>query len=332
MTDTAMNIFVPHRPARRRKPQTPLLAVSLPALVLAAALPATAAAEGLRAAGGGGLYYSTDSEGFSSRRWSIDGMARYQHLDDKLGVRYTNYEFSKPGWSRSGQQLRLVANQFDRKTLEGWSVESGMFQAASKDLFTLDATWRKALAPGRSYELFLNRDFVETATAIDNGVSYDFAGAAIDYQWAPKWTTVGLAGVQNFSDGNQRRHLRGRLIYQPSLDIGLTTQLRYRWYDSSKTDVGGAYFNPSRYDEIMLAVGWRQRINNWRTAVTAGVGQQRIDAGSATTTRLAEASAERQMDGYALRLRAGYTHAASLAASDPNYWYRFAAIDLLIPF
>ena len=178
----------------------------------------------------------------------------------------------------------------------------------------------------------MNRDFVETPTAIDNGVSYDFAGASVDYQWQPKWTTVGLAGIQNFSDGNQRRHLRGRLIFQPSLDLGLTTQLRYRWYDSSKSDVGRAYFNPPRYDEMMLAVGWRHRVNDWRTALTAGVGRQRIDAGSATTTRLAEASAERQMASYALRLRAGYTHAASLASSDPNYWYRYVAMDVLIPF
>ena len=317
---------------KRRSLRQLMISATAPALLLAAALPALSAAEGLKPAGGGGFYYSSDSEGFSSRRLSADGMLLYRHLDNKMGVRYTDYDFSKAGWNRSGQQLRLVANQFDRKTLDGWSVESGLFRAANKDLWTLDATWRKTLAPGRSYEVFVNRDFVETATAIDNGVSYDFFGGSVDYQWAPKWTTVGLAGVQNFSDGNQRRHLRGRLIYQPSLDLGLTTQLRYRWYDSSKSDVGRAYFNPSSYDELMLAVGWRQRISDWRTAMTAGIGRQRIDAGSATTTRLAEASAERQMDGYALRMRAGYTHAASLASSDPNYWYRYVSVDVLIPF
>lgn len=283
-------------------------------------------------AAGGGIYYSTDSEGFSSRRLSADGMALYGHLDSKVGLRYTDYEFSKASWSRRGQQLRLVANQFDRKTLDGWSVESGLFRAANKDLWTLDANWRQTLAPGRSYELFATRDFVETATAIDNGVSYDFAGAAVDYQWTPKWTTVGLAGIQNFSDGNQRRHLRGRLIFQPSLDLGLTTQLRYRWYDSSKADVGGAYFNPASYQETMLAVGWRQRIGDWRNAVTAGLGRQRIAANPDTTTRLLEASAEKQVSSYALRLRAGYMHAASLASADPNYWYRYVGVDLLVPF
>lgn len=294
-------------------------------------VPATSAAEGLRAAGGG-LYHSTDSEGFNSRRLSADGMGLYQHLDNKIGLRYTDYEFTRPGWSRRGEQLRLVANRFDRNTLAGWSVESGLFRAANKDLWTLDATWRQTLAPGRSYELFATRDFVETATAIDNGLSYDFAGASLDYQWLPKWTTVGVAGLQNFSDGNQRRHLRGRLIFQPSLDLGLTTQLRYRWFDSSKRDVGGAYFNPGTYDELMFALGWRQRIADWRTALTAGVGRQRIDGGDASTTRLGEASAERQLDGYALRLRAGYLHAASLASSDPSYWYRYLSFDLLVPF
>ncbi len=321
---------------QRRKLQPSRSRLAAPALILAAALaaalPDTASAEGLRPAGGGGAYYSTDSEGFSSRRLSADGIGLYQHLDNKIGLRYTDYAFSRPGWSRSGEQIRLVANQFDRKTLDGWSVESGLFRAANKDLWTLDATWRKTFAPGRSYEVFASRDFVETATAIDNGVSYDYAGAAIDYQWLPKWTTVGLAGVQNFSDGNQRRHFRGRLIFQPSLDLGLTTQLRYRWFDSSKSDVGRAYFNPSRYDEMMFAVSWRQRVNDWRTALTAGVGRQRVDTSSATTTRLAEASAERQAGAYALRLRAGYTHAASLASSDPNYWYRYVAMDVLIPF
>ena len=308
------------------------LMMSAAALLLATTLPVCAVAEGLKPAGGGGLYYSTDSEGFSSRRLSADGLLNYRHLDNKLGVRYTDYTFSRPGWSRKGEQLRLVANHFDQKTLAGWSVESGLFRAANKDLWTLDATWRQTLAPGRSYELFVNRDFVETANAIDNGVSYDFFGGSLDYQLLPKWTTVGLAGVQNFSDGNQRRHLRGRLIFQPSLDLGLTTQLRYRWFDSTKADVGGAYFNPTNYDELMLAVGWRQRVNDWRTALTAGLGRQHINRGSATTTRLAEASAERQMAGYGLRMRAGYIHSASLASSDPDYWYRFVAVDVLIPF
>jgi hypothetical protein len=81
---------------------------------------------------GTGFWQSTDSEAFVSRRTSLDGIAHYQHLDNKVGARYTQYDFSKPGWSRQAQQLKIVANRFDRQTLDGWSIESGVFQTADK--------------------------------------------------------------------------------------------------------------------------------------------------------------------------------------------------------
>lgn len=281
---------------------------------------------------GTGFWQSTDSEAFVSRRTSLDGIAHYQHLDNKVGARYTQYDFSKPGWSRQAQQLKIVANRFDRQTLDGWSIESGVFQTADKSLITLDATLRQTLAPGRTIEWFANRDLIETATAIENGTYFNFAGVSADFQVNPQWTLVGLAGYQQFSDDNQRRHARGRLIFQPWLDTGLTAQLRYRYFDSSLDNVGGAYFNPTRYQETMLALGWRKRIGNWRHAATAGIGQQVIGANAATTTHLLEASSERQGTGWALRLRGGYSDAASLASSDPNYWYRYLSLDLAIPF
>ncbi len=307
----------------------PVLALSMLALsMLVLSMPV--AAEGMAA--GGGFFHSADAEGFNSRRLSVDGTARFEHLDSRVGLRYTDHEFSRSGWSRQGQQLRLVARDVDRKTLDGWTLEPGLFRAADKDVWTLDASWRRTLSEGRAVELFANRDFVETANAIERGISYDFVGASGDYQWAPKWTTVGLAGLQNFSDGNQRRHLRARLIFQPSLDLGLTTQVRFRWFDSSRDDVAGAYFNPSRYRETLLALGWRQKVGDWRNVLTAGFGRQAINDDSETNTRLAEASAEKQVAGYALRMRAGYVSSASLASSDPNYWYRYVSFDLLVPF
>jgi hypothetical protein len=39
------------------------------------------------------------------------------------------------------------------------------------------------------------------------------------------------------------------------------------------------------------------------------------------------------VDGYALRLRAGYSRAAAAAATtDPAYWYTYGIGELLIPF
>lgn len=93
-----------------------------------------------------------------------------------------------------------------------------------------------------------------------------------------------------------------------------------------------AYFNPRRYDETLAAVGWRHRTGDWRTALTAGLGVQHVNEDQGTGTRLLEASAEKQVAGYALRLRAGYSRAAAPATTDPAYAYRYAIGELLVPF
>lgn len=284
-------------------------------------------------AAGAGYFLSGDSERFVAHRASVEGIVGYEHLDGKTALRYTDVEFSQNGWRRRGEQLRLVASRIDRKTADGWRVEAGLMRQATHDLWTLDASYRKSLAAGPTVEWFANRDFVETRVALDQGTHFDFGGVAVDVPVNPQLTLVGLGGYQAFSDGNHRRHLRARAIWQPSLDRGLTLQLRYRWYDNSLSDVGGAYFNPSRYQEALLAVGWRQRLGDWRTALTAGAGRQQIASDSSTMSQLIEASAEKQVGRYAFRLRAGYSRAAAaVATTDPDYWYRYALGELVIPF
>jgi hypothetical protein len=57
------------------------------------------------------------------------------------------------------------------------------------------------------------------------------------------------------------------------------------------------------------------------------------DPNSSTMAQLLEASAEKKVGRYALRLRAGYSRAAAAAAiSDPDYWYRYAGAELVVPF
>ena len=284
-------------------------------------------------AAGAGLFQSNDSEHFSSRRLNADAMTNYQHLDHRTGIRYTDHLFSQDDWQRRGQQLRFVARRTDRKTTDGWNAELGWLQQSNHDLLTLDSSYRQTFSGGSALELFANRDVVETRTALNRGLYFNFAGASVDVPLNPHVTLVGLAGYQGFSDDNQRRHVRGRVIWQPSLDLGLTLQLRYRWFDNSKLDVGRAYFNPARYQEGMLAIGWRQRIGDWRNTLTAGLGSQQIASESATPTQLLELSSETQVERYALRLRAGYTRAAGPAATnDTDYWYRYLLGELVLPF
>lgn len=305
-----------------------------PLNVLVATLAIAGAASAEPLAAGGGYYASDDSEGFKSRRTIVDGMANYAHLENRTGVRYVDYTFSQNGWQRGGEQLRFVANRIDRRTADGWNFEAGVFRQASHELGTLDASYRKTLPSGTALEAFASRDFVETRNALDNGVHFNFAGASADLPLTQKLTMVGMFGLQSFSDNNDRRHARARLIYQPLPDLGLTLQARYRYYDNSRTGGVNYYFNPERYQEGMLALGLRQRIGHWRTALTAGIGQQQITNDSWSETRLLEASAEKQAAGYAFRLRAGYSRAASAAtaSNDPAYSYRYAIGELMVPF
>lgn len=307
------------------------LVLCLAALALGAGSLPPSFAAGLRAAGGS-LYYASDSESFSTRRTGIDLMGSYDHLDGKTGLRYIDHQYAVGDWRRSGQQLRFATHHIDRRTADGWLLEAGVLQQAGHELVTLDANYSKTLSAATRVEAFASRDAVETRNALERGTSFNFAGVSLDHQLTPRLTAVGLLGWQAFSDDNQRRHLRARLIYQPSLDLGLTLQLRYRYFDSSKEDVGGAYFNPANYEESMFAVSWRQRAAGWRTALTAGLGTQRVNQDSRSGTRLLEASAERQAAAYALRLRAGYARSAAAAATDPDYWYRYLVGELLFPF
>ena len=300
-----------------------LLAGSLVGHVIAAETAGSKAA-------GSTLYFSSDSEKFTSRRIGAEFMTNFSHLEGKTGVRYTDYYFEKNDWSRQGQQLNIMHANVDKMTRDGWMIDAGLFRQNAHDLVTFDTSYRKTLRPQVAVELFAARDYIETATALDNGSYFSFAGASTDFLVTPKITVVGLLGQQSFSDGNRRNHARTRLIYQPNLDLGLTLQARYRYFDSSKSDVGGAYFNPDRYDESMLAVGWRQRVGNWRTNLTAGIGSQQINSDPHSTTKLLEAGAEKQERSYAVRVRGGYSRSASYGG--PDYRYSYLSSELLIPF
>ena len=282
-------------------------------------------------AAGGEIFLSEDSERFSTRRSSVLlPLNGFQHLDYMSGLRYGSVNYTQDGWSRSGQQLNVFHHRMDTRTWSGWMINGGVLQQGGRDTAMLDASYRKALSTQSGVEIFANRDVVETRSALDQGLAFSFVGVGGDAGITPHWTVTGMVGHQAFNDGNDRRHFRSRLIYQPNLDLGMTIQLRYRYFDSSQSDVGNAYFNPERYDEGMLAVGWRHRVRGWKTHLVAGAGRQRINEDGQTPTQLLEASVERQEKAYALRLRLGHTRSASFGG--PDYRRTYANMEFVIPF
>jgi hypothetical protein len=297
-------------------------------LALAGAMPGAGAAS--MPGAGPALFAATDSEGFSSTRVALNYLPAYNNRYEQAGVRLGASRFAQDGWRRDGQQLLAVYHSVAPATLDGVQLEGGLSRQGEHSLLAIDANWHATLAPRRSVELFLNRDWVETRRALEQGVAFAYAGGALEQGLGEHLTLVGMAGYQDFSDGNKRRHGRFKAIYQPSLALGLTLQARYRVFHGDADSVR-TYFNPARYDETMLALGFRKRVQGWMGNLTAGVGRQRVGADGRTPTRLLELGLESpQHQRQSVRIKAGFNQSASFGG--PDYRYRYAQAEWLIGF
>ncbi|MDD2945971.1 MAG: hypothetical protein PHG15_09335 [Acinetobacter sp.] len=282
-------------------------------------------------AAGTEFFFSDDSEGFQTRKLSAEFLPQYENADHYLGVRGSAYQYQIDDWSREGQKVSFIGRNIDSVTANGWVLEAGVFEQGDHALFTFDGSYRTPLAEKTALEFFANRDWVETRPALNAGTNFTFVGAALDQGLGEHVTVVGVAGTQFFSDDNRRDHGRLRLIYQPSLDLGLTLQARYRIYRSSEEDVGRQYFNPQDYEESMLALGWRQRFAGWSAGLTAGFGREKINQESSQSTRLFELNLQSPVRGSQfLRMNAGYNRSASFYG--PDYDYRYVRGEWIIRF
>ncbi|KZE25314.1 hypothetical protein [Crenobacter luteus] len=282
-------------------------------------------------AAGAEFLVSRDSDGFATHRASLEAFPRFDDAGHYAGVRIGEVGYRQHEWRRRGQRAGFVGRGRDPVDDSGWTLEAGVARQGGHTLATLDGGWRVQPARQTGIELFANRDWVETRAALDDGVHYTFAGVALDQGLGAHLTAVGVLGQQYFSDGNRRDHGRARLIYQPSLDLGLTVQARWRGYRSRSDDVGRRYFNPHDYQEAMLALGWRQRVAGWTGTLTAGLGRERIDDARAQATRLVEAGLQSPPRGpTVLRLNAGYQRNASFYG--PDYSYRYVQGEAVLRF
>jgi len=268
------------------------------------------------------FFLSDDSEDFQTYKLSAEFLPQYESADDYLGMRASAYQYKADDWRRDGQKISFIAREIDSATADGWFVDTGIFTQDDHTLFTFDGSYRTPLAKKTALEVFANRDWVETQSALNAGTNFTFVGAALDQGLGEHVTVVGVAGSQFFSDDNRRDHGRMKLIYQPSLDLGLTFQARYRTYHSTEEDVGRRYFNPKDYEESMLALGWRQPFAGWTTGLTAGFGRETINDDPSQGTRLFELNLQSPVHGSQfIRMNAGYSRSASFYGPDYNYRY-----------
>jgi hypothetical protein len=302
--------------------------------MLLAALFAALATAGVQAQTAviGDVSTSSDADHFESLRVRGGALLDYQSPFRYAGVAAQTTHYTRSGWSADAPAGLFLWRNQQRETLAGTIAEGGVVRVAGRARLIGDATWSLRPAKSTGIELLASSDVVETRRALENATAYTFGAVSIERDLNARLTAIGLAGVQRFTDGNERVHLRGRLIWLLAPKQGVSAQLRWRQYRSNQLDVGEAYFNPERYREWQAALAMRKRYAGLVWSTTVAAGREEIDRSQRHPTRLAELRAE-GMAGKRVHLavHASYNRSAGFGTAE-RYSYRTIGVTMIVPF
>ncbi len=291
-----------------------------------------AAQEGPRLALTTSLDISSDTDGFRAARARVGGLFPYENPWKYSGVALQSSRYLQGSFRETANGVLGIYRDQRRDTLAGVDIEAGVTRVAGRLRPIGDATWRIAATPTTAVDFGASADLVETPLAIERGIAYSFFTAGVEQQLGERFTVTGMGGYQRFTDGNERAHLRARLIWLAVPEHGVTLQMRYRQFDSRLSDVGGAYFNPDTYRQWLGVVAMRKRFEGWTLVSALGAGKERSETFDARNAYLAELRAEVDLPHRArLVLRGGYYRGASFFDS-PDYAYRAVGVSLVVPF
>lgn len=275
---------------------------------------------------------ASDTDGFHAARVRAGGLVAYRSWLDYRGIAAQTTRYAQDGWTRDVAGVVGIWRAQDAMTRAGVDAEAGVVQVGGRTRAVGDATWSFRPRSDTGVELIAAGDLVETRKAIDRAIAYGFFAASVEQTIADRFTVIGLAGFQTFTDGNDRVHLRGRLIWQVVPDYGVNVQLRWRQYESRSTDVGGAYFNPDRYRQWQGAVELRRHIGSWTWNASLGAGRETINGSDTHPVRVAELRGEGAVTD-SLRIAVHATYNRSSGYTDaPDYAYRQIGVTLIHPF
>ena len=277
-----------------------------------------------------GFFISSDNENFRAEKFRLGYMPRYEHPDRYAGFSLQTNYYKQNDWSARGEQIGVVSKAINPRTGLGYNLNLNLSRINGHELLTTESSWGFRLNDSTTAEVFIGSEWVETELALEDGVHYQLIGAAIDHQLTERLSLGAAAGGMFFSDSNDRPFLKLRAVYELLPEHGMTLQLRHRQYETRKDS--DYYFSPDRYEETMLALGVRKRINGWLLTGLAGLGEQRVDRASSTRTELLEFSATSPIMNKAFfRVRAGYSTSAGLV-NDPDYSYSYINGEFIIRF
>jgi hypothetical protein len=273
----------------------------------------------------------SDNDQFKAVKAGIGLLPLYKDGQHFTGIQALHHSYEQYEWKKDASQVSLVSESINPKNGLGHKVNLGVNQLGNHTLVNADMNYALSLREGTNAELFYNRDWVETRRSLDNGIKYDYYGGSLEQRLSEKWTVIGLLGQHSFSDNNTRNHVRGKLIYDLLPDQGINLQLRHRQYRNSQQEQNGNYFNPNKYEEQMVAVAMRQRVQSWMLSGLIGVGRQKVDDTPRTSTHLYELEANSPITkSIVFRSKLGYGQSATF--NGPDYKFRYFNTSLVFKF
>ena len=273
----------------------------------------------------------SDNDQFKAVKAGVGLLPIYKDGQHFTGIQALHHSYEQYEWKKDASQLSLVSESINPKNGLGHKVNLGVNQLGNHTLINADMNYAMSLSEGTNAELFYNRDWVETRQSLDNGIKYDYYGGSLEQRLSEKWTVIGLLGQHRFSDNNTRNHLRGKLIYDLLPDQGINLQLRHRQYRNSQQEQNDNYFNPNKYEEQMVAVAMRQRVQSWMLSGLIGVGRQKVNEDPRTSTHLYELEANSPITkSIVFKSKLGYGQTATF--NGPDYKFRYLNTSLIFSF
>ena len=213
------------------------------------------------------VFVSSDSD--DTAVWRVAGDFDLRNAPDgsRLGVRVEKAWYDPLGQGTIERE-RVFLQAADGKGNFEWSARVGTDGDTVIGAISINDNkeFRK--------EAFVERDIIETPQGLALGLYSTFAGASIDLPADENNIFTLLAGVQEFTGENVRVHLRGNFVHVLDNELGLSLQLRTRYFHNS---VPGEfdYFSPEEYGQVLPVLQIRRFVNEWQLLAVGGIGAQR---------------------------------------------------------
>jgi len=288
--------------------------------VAAATVLAASPAVGETRAAGLDVFYASDSDRTEVLKtafnfdWQWDGAEKHQ------GIRLEKAWF-KPVGRRGREMDRAYLRFADTAGQWKWTATAGT------DGHTLIGSASIHDGARLRQEYFVEREIIETPEGLKRGIYYTFAGAALDLPADERNSFTMFAGLQRFTGDNMRTHLRGSFVHVVAPKLGLSVQLRTRYFHSSHPREYD-YYSPRWYAEVLPVVQIRRFVGGWQLLGAAGLGRQRDSDSGWRSSRYLNARATSPAFHKSWAVNAAVTYSNTPVSSGLVYRYTQVTLGL----